>query len=591
MVYGPDCCLHCAWRLSHTECAQVMPRNTYTLELTGGNAAVFLFPRNSGPFMVVNGDPQYPIYLGDDSSVNANNPSECIPVLPGASVGFSNGRDFDTFINGTPGVVSQVYIIPGASGYFRPISDLILQGINPGVFLYRPSVGFDNLVGAWAASAGVDQWGNAYGAGITLNQGTIQGISVSDGSILGTYLQSNNILGSSIGGASISGGSILGANIIQTANAGEILSYSSGLFTVTLSQNTDWVAPAGVTVAKIETVGGSGGGGANGPTGGAGAGGGPEYASEPNYPLVPGRTYKAIVGIGGMGANGNGSGSPGGITSFDNTVISHPGQGGGPTLGGLPGSGSINTIHHSGGIGGRGNLAGGGGGGGSAGTATGVGANGVDASSSAGAAGGSPGGGQGGASGQAGLAGSAGGGGGAGSGSQGTSFVYYPKSCYSYYGADATTNPANGLRSTDGLLYSGEDTLGTYNGNEYSFAYYGSVSADLAGLSIISCQLVCQVDYVFNQFATLVLGYAPFTTFGGTGNLSGASPDLTQCTVSGQAIYTIDLTTSLIPAAFQNGSATCILFGPAPTDSANYFCEVNGAPNQKGGPYLVFNTH
>lgn len=565
--------------------------STYTLQLTGGLAAVFLFPANSPPFMVVNGDPQNPIYLGDDSSVNGDDPSSCIPILPGASVGFTNGRTEDTFINGTPGVVSNVYIIPGASGYFRPISDLILQGINPGIFIYRPSAGFDNLVGAWTAVAGVDQYGNAYGAGITLNQGTIQGISVTDGSILGTYLQSNNILAPSIGGASISGGSILGASIIQTANAGEILSYSSGLVSVTLTANTDWLVPAGVTVGKVECIAGSGGGGANGVAGGAGAGGGPEYSCEPNYPLVPGTRVKAIVGVGGLGSNGTGTGSPGGITAFDNTVIANPGQGGTPNVGGLPGTGSINTIHYPGGQGGSGSPSGGGGGGGGAGSASGAGTSGSNATSGSGALGGAPGGGTGGSSGNAGLVGSAGGGGGAGSGSPGSAFTFLPAAGYSYYGSDAVNNTPNSLRSTNGVLYSGEDTLGTYNGNEYSFAYYGNISTALTGLTIISCQLVCIVDYVFNQYATLVIGYAPFTSYGGTGTLVGASQNVTQATVSGQATYTIDISQTVIPGAFQNGSATSILFGPGPTDAASYFCELSGGPNQTGGPYLVFNCH
>lgn len=563
--------------------------DTYTLQITGTYSAVFLFPANSGAFLVVNGDPQNPVYIGDGPSVNANNPSESIPILPGASVSF-RGRPDDTYINGTPGVVSDVYIIPGASGYFRPVSDLILQGINPGIFIYRPNVGYDNLVGAWAALAGVDQWGNPYGAGITLNQGTIQGISVTDGAILGTYLQSNNILAPSIGGAAISGGSILGTTIIQTANAGEILSYSSGLTVITLSASIDWPVPAGVTVAKVELVAGSGGGGANGALGGAGAGGGAEYACEPNYPMVPGSFIKAIVGVGGTGANGKGTGSPGGISSFDNTIIANPGLGGTPTSGGLAGTGSINTIHNSGGQGGSGSSLGGGGSGGGPGTASGSGASGNNASSSAGATG-TTGGGNGGSSGNPGLNAATGGGGGAGSGSPGTTFTFYPLACYSYYGADATNNTPNSLRSTNGVLYSGEDTLGTYNGNEYSFAYYGNLAAALTGVTIISCQLVAVVDYVFNIYATLVMGYAPFTSFGAGGTLAGASPNITQATVTGQETYTIDITSTSIPGVFQSGAATCMLFGPAPTDAANYFCEISGSPGESGGPYLVFNCH
>lgn len=537
--------------------------------------------------MVVNGDPTNTVYLGDDASIGFGNPSESIPLLPGGSIAFTSDRSSSTYLNGTPGVVSSVYVIPGASGYFRPISDLVLQGLNPGIFIYRPNAGFNNLAGSWTAISGVDQYGNVYGAGITLNQGSIQGISVTNGTIFGTYVQGSNLSNSFLGGPSISGGNYLGGTIVQTQQGGVLLGYSAGLVTQTLTSTQQWPVPAGVLAGKIECTAGTGGGGANGALGGGGAGGGPEYSCEPNYPLVPGSTVPAIIGQGGYGANGTGTGGSGGITSFDGTVIAHPGLGGGPVQGGAPGQGSINTIHNAGGQGGNGSVLGGGGGGGGAGTPAGPGLAGASASSSAGGNPGTPGGGLGGSSGHAGQPGLQGGGGGAGSGSPGSNFTFTPIATYSYYGSDATSNPANSQRNTNSILYAGEDVLGTVNGNQYSFAQFTGTQAALTGYTIISCQLICTVDYVVNGAlsGTLVIGYANFTSFPATGmSLLGASQDVAQCTVTGQEQWSIDLTSTTIPAAFQSGAATSLLFGPGPSNSDSYFSELSGVS-------LIFQVH
>jgi hypothetical protein len=560
---------------------------TYTLQLTGTYSAVFIADANPTPFFIVNGDQQNTIYVGDDPSAGVSNPAESIPILPGASIGFTSDRDVPTYLNGTPGVVSPVYIIPGASGYFRPISDLILQGLNPGIFIYRPSAAYNNLVGAWTALAGVDQYGNAYGAGITLNQGSIQGVSVTNGTVFGTYLQSSNLANSFLGGPSVSGGNLLGSDIVQTQQGGLLLGYSAGLESVTLTSTQQWPVPSGVTAAKVECVAGTGGGGANGTTSGGGAGGGPEYSCEPNYPLVPGTTVAAIVGSAGYPATGTGSGGDGGITSFDGTVISHPGHGGGPVNGGAPGTGSINTIHNPGGQGGDGSANGGGGGGGGAGTATGPGLPGFSATSSAGANPGTPGGGMGGNSGQAGSPGTQGGGGGAGSGATGNSYAFTATATYSYYGADAINNPANSQRTQNGEMYQGEDVLGTVNGNQYSFAVFSGIQAALAGRTIVSCQLVVRVDYVVNGALTgnLVIGYSNISAFPASGmSLSGATTDVAQCSVTGEAIWSVDLSSSAIPAAFQSGAATNIVFGPGPSTSDSYFAELSSQVT----PMLIF---
>lgn len=560
---------------------------TLTLQVTGQNSAIFLFPPNPPPFMVVNGDPTNTVYLGDDSSCGAGNLSESIPLLPGGSIAFTSDRALSTYINGSVGVVSNVYIIPGASGYFRPISDLVLQGLNPGIFIYRPTAAFNTLAGSWTAIAGVDQFGNAYGAGITLNQGSIQGISVTNGTIFGTYVQGSNLANSFLGGPSISGGNYLGGTIVQTQQGGVLLGYSAGLVSQTLTSTQQWPVPTGVLAAKVECVAGSGGGGANGTASGAGAGGGPEYSCEPNYPLTPGTVVAAVVGQSGYGANGTGTGGTGGISSFDGTVIAHPGLGGGPISGGLPGLGSINTIHFPGGQGGDGSVLGGGGGGGGAGSATGPGAAGSTAISSAGGDGGTPGGGVGGGSGAAGAPGTQGGGGGAGSGSPGTNYIFIPTATYSYYGDDATGNPADSRRTTNSILYAGTDVLGTVNGNQYSFASFSGIQAALTGKTIISCQLVITVDYVVNGAlsGTVVIGYAGFTSFPATGmSLSGGFSNVAQCSVTAQEQWSIDLTQTSIPSAFQSGAATCLLFGPGPSISNSYFSELNS-------PELIFQVN
>jgi hypothetical protein len=565
---------------------------TYTIQITASFSAVFIADAHpEASFFIVNGDQQNTIYIGDDASIGVGNPSESIPLLPGASLGITTDRPVPTYINGSEGVVSPVYIIPGASGYFRPISDLILQGLNPGIFIYRPTAAYNNLAGAWTALAGVDQYGNAYGAGITLNQGNISGLSVTNGTIFGTYVQGSNLANSFLGGPSISGGSSLGADIVQTQQGGVLLGYGAGLVTVTLSASQEWPVPSGVTAAKVECTAGSGAGGANGTNGGAGAGGGPEYSCEPNYPLTPGASVAALVGAGGYPATGTGTGGSGGITSFDGTVIAHPGLGGGPSNGGLGGSGSINTVHYSGGQGGNGSSSGGGGGGGGAATATGAGGAGSSATSSAGANPGTPGGGAGGSSGDAGNTGTQGGGGGAGSGTAGTNYTFVAEATYSYYGSDATSNTPNSLRSTI-ELYSGEDQLGTVNGNQYSFALFQGIQAALTGHTIISCQLVVTLDYVYNGAltGTLVIGYSDAGSFPASGmSLASSTPNVAQCSVTGgQTIWSVDLSQTSIPSAFQSGLATSILFGPGPTTSAIYFCETPGITTGRTPPQLIF---
>jgi hypothetical protein len=124
-----------------------------------------LIPGGSGEsWLIVNGDVNNTIYIGDDSSISPLNNS--VPLAPGGSFGINADRQEDIWAVTTgPGVVVNVYLIQAGTQYFQPITALILQGLNPGVFLYSPSVGAGNLVGAFTGSPGTDQYGNAYPGG------------------------------------------------------------------------------------------------------------------------------------------------------------------------------------------------------------------------------------------------------------------------------------------------------------------------------------------------------------------------------------------------------------------------------------------
>jgi hypothetical protein len=509
--------------------------------------------------------------------------------------------------------VVNVYLIPGASAYFRPISTLILQGLNPGVFIYSPFAGFGNLVDSIAATAGVDQFGNPYPAGLDLFGGSITGVSFINGQVTGSSIYASNLFSPNISMPIISGGSATEMAVEFDSAGGQLLSYSSAGFTiVTLTGSGTWTVPAGVTHASIKAIGGGGGGGHYGSNAGGSGGGGGEVAVEASYPLTPGAGVLYSVGQGGSGGTGGahgagGGGGPGTDSSFDSGgILAHGGEGGnnqstpGYGYGGgqWPGHGtSVNTVHFNGGNGGGGSFSGGAGGGVGGATPSGIGTAGSTSSTGAGAAGGTTGGGAGGASGVAGTAGTAttgGGGGGAGEGSGSSTFdnIYYPVHTYSYYGADASFNPANGLRDTDSTMFQGEDTFGFVNGNQYSFALYNyaAIEAALVGQTIDNVYVSCPINYETGSNATLVIGYSAFTTFGSTGSLAGATQNVAQATVPiGTQI--VDLSGLGFGTAFQNGTAKNLLFGPGPTTSDGYFLEMSGGPGSSGGPSLEIKGH
>lgn len=132
----------------------------------------------------------------------------------------------------------------------------------------------------------------------------------------------------------------------------------------TAPQIGDSTAPYQV---QVECFAGGGGGGGGSTAAGGGGGAGGEYACEPSYTVVPGKSYVWIAGGGGTPGAAVASGyaqpgSPGALTQFDvagvnlpTGVIAHGGGGGDAAavgIGGTGGTGSTNTLHYDGGAGG-----------------------------------------------------------------------------------------------------------------------------------------------------------------------------------------------------------------------------------------------
>lgn len=133
---------------------------------------------------------------------------------------------------------------------------------------------------------------------------------------------------------------------------------------------TPWVCPAGVFQVYAETWGGAGSAGTGYSGGNGQGGGGGEYAAG-FVPVTPGNTYNVVVGAGGAAVTGTQlNGNSGLASSFTgdggNFVLAHGGGRGLATntnfLPNNGGSGSTNTVHFNGGMGGPANPYAGGGG-------------------------------------------------------------------------------------------------------------------------------------------------------------------------------------------------------------------------------------
>lgn len=471
------------------------------------------------------------------------------------------------------------------SQYFTTI---IIEGNSPqtGIFIYNGVPGSGTLIGSWTTSAGTDQYGNSYPAGINVNQGTLTGVN-----IVSSILSAANILNSTIQGASIinstyHGGEIIESQIIFDSNGGLLLNYAQTTTVVTLTpSNGSWTAPLGnYSTAKVECWGSGAGGGGGGVNTGQGAesGGGAEYAQEPTYPITPGSVYGVAIPQGATGGATFSGGMTGGTTIFDTAqltgggVFANGGQAGSNYVGGQGGRGSTNTIHNNGGNGANGGPTSGasaGASGGNSGNSTSAGNNGNQASGSTGAS--SPtaqtGSGTGGAGGNAngngtvgGTPGAGGGGAGIGSGSPGAiTKTYRCTNTYAYYGNPVT----NSQRNVNGSMYQGAASgyLNT-TGDQYSFALmpYAQMQSDLSGATInsVSVSLTNQHSW-YGTGCYAILGYAPFSSFGSIGNPSGSTENAVNFFVNQGQSITKDITGYGFGTAFQSGAARSLMLGPS----------------------------
>ena len=391
-----------------------------------------------------------------------------------------------------------------SSQYFTTI---IIQGNTPqtGIFIYNGTPAFGTLIGAWAAQAGQDAFGNTYVAGLNVNQGNIQGVNMTNITMTISNIMASIITNSTLNNNQINAGQILETTIIFDNGGGVLFGYTST--TTTVSQNANgnynFTSPITGTASVFCWGAAQGGDGGNSSEGGSGGNAG-ECAGEPNYPLVNAQVYPYTVGNGGTGnSTGGGHGQDGGDTFFDNG-----GSGGGvfANAGGAsgPGTGSTNSVHFDGGTGGAASGFGGGASGGNSGNKTAKGNNGLSSTSNthAGAPVPQSGSGTGGAgsdsgTGPASNGGSPGaGGGGAGAGGSNPtqqSISYAPTWQASYFGPDANSGaPPNGKRSTSTLYQGGETSGGgSFNGNQRNVMAFNrtQIASDFAGYTITGAQV------------------------------------------------------------------------------------------------------
>jgi hypothetical protein len=98
-------------------------------------------------------------------------------------------------------------VSPGARSIIRA-RQVIVQGRNDGVFIYNGAPALGNLIGSWAAQAGVDAKGNAYP----------QGLSVTVGAISGGTISGSTITGGTISGTAISASTFDGTDFILNSD-------------------------------------------------------------------------------------------------------------------------------------------------------------------------------------------------------------------------------------------------------------------------------------------------------------------------------------------------------------------------------------
>ncbi len=483
---------------------------------------------------------------------------------------------------------------------------LIVSVTGAAVLIYAGTAMFGTLIGSWAGTAGVDQYGNTYPPGISATGGVLNSITMNAPTIIGGILNSVFLTAPDLTGAALHGGTATETTITFDSVGGNLLCYTTTTTTQTITtvgQNNITI-PAGVTVGKVETWGAdAGAGGGSSAEGGEGGGAG-EYACNPNYPLTPG-TMVCVIGEGGQGGTTGVAGTSGGDTSFDNGgVIAQGGQAGAGFVGGQGGFYGLAPIDFAGGNGGGDGTQslGGCGGGGRAGS-TGAGGNGLKSTSGIGGLGGAAGtgtgghaGGQGGASASNGNNGGGGGGAGAATASNQGSSQFRLSASETFFGSDASSSaPPNGQRGS-GSMYQGGETAsgGSFNGTMKSMGIVGgNPSGTLAGKTIDSVSIRLKWLHTwYNSGATVYLGYTNNASIPGSyGGASTAVKSWAQGNVGSPV--TTNLTNAGLGSALQSGAAKAIIIGPGSgsfnLNNYGYMYGAGGDNNQN--PLITVNWH
>ncbi len=239
-------------------------------------------------------------------------------------------------MQGPAGWLSTVTFPTGAGFGFAQVQRIVIDGTRGAIFEYDVN---NNLVGSWAASAGVDPYGNGYPAGFDL-----------------------------------SGPTSLIEGLAATLNPGPLLLYGNpSTVVVIFNSSQNFTGPAGVTAVQVEGWAPGGGGGSSNsaqfPNGSGNGGGGGEYFLDPAVAVTATNLYAMTIPAGAAsGVNGGNTIFPGDSV----TRTAHGGKAGGINNGGagLGGTGSNAPVHFDGGPGGGPGNGGGAGSGGSGGTSS-----------------------------------------------------------------------------------------------------------------------------------------------------------------------------------------------------------------------------
>jgi hypothetical protein len=93
----------------------------------------------------------------------AGNLAEWIAPAPGTD---AYGNNYGSGINSANAAGGSASITAASIGLFAGVNTILVMS-NQGFFLYSPFGAAGNLIGSWAAAAGVDQYGNAYPKGFS----------------------------------------------------------------------------------------------------------------------------------------------------------------------------------------------------------------------------------------------------------------------------------------------------------------------------------------------------------------------------------------------------------------------------------------